>query len=105
MKRGIEFRFTAGEKEHIREEADGKCQFPGSVCERPNTGIVSHITGRFEATLDRKDPEAISDPSMNAVMLCDLHEAHHDAQEHFQISCLLAERSNRETILFRSHKR
>ncbi len=85
-------RFSLRDKEYVHKRAGNRCEFPGEACERPNTGIVNHLTGAFEGMLDRRDPIPMQDPDMNAFMLCDVHSALHDAQERFQVSCLKAER-------------
>lgn len=97
--------FTNEAKAFVHKRANSSCEFPGDVCPRPNTGKINHITGVFEARLDFKDRRAISDPTMNAVMLCEPHEATHDAQERFQVESLLGERHHQQRRMFDTHRR
>ena len=83
--------FTPEDRKFAHQRAGDSCEFPAG-CSRPNTGKVNHITGVFEAFLDHKTPESIHDVYMNAVLLCNTHEALHDAQEKFQVQSLLGER-------------
>jgi hypothetical protein len=100
-----QYRFGSEERRVIHAEGGNSCQFPGEECERPNNGIVHHLTGVFEAWLDHKDPRAVSDPDMNALLLCDPHAYMHDLQEKFQIECLKGERFKQVTIWERPRKR
>jgi hypothetical protein len=94
-----QYRFSSEDRRQLHAEGGSSCQFPGEVCPRPNNGIVHHLTGIMEGWLDHKDPEAISDASMNALLLCNPHAYIHDAQESFQVECLRGERfKNRGTI-------
>src|ERR1035437_1547455 len=94
-----QYRFSSEERRVIHAEGGNSCQFPGEVCERPNNGIVHHLTGVFEAWLDHKDPRAVSDPDMNALLLCNPHTYIHDAQERFQVECLKGERFARQGLV------
>jgi hypothetical protein len=102
-----QYRFSQEAKREIHDEGGRSCQFPGEVCERPNNGIVHHLTGVFEGWLDHKDPRAISDASMNAFLLCNPHAYMHDAQEKFQVQCLKGERFARSATIYERvpHKR
>ena len=94
--------FSLGAKREVHERAGRDCEFPGFECDRPNNGIVHHLTGVYEAKLSRRpmrgkefvvfkdDKSAISDPDQNALMLCDPHAIQHDIQEEFQVACLEA---------------
>jgi len=83
--------FSPDQKINVRQRSGGFCEFPAG-CDRPNTAKVNHITGIYEARLDHKDRRAMSNPDLNAIMLCDTHEVQHDSQEEFQIECLLGEK-------------
>lgn len=85
------YRFSQGAREYVHKRAGTSCEFPRG-CERPNNGIVHHLTGAFEAYLGRKDSRAIRDPDMNAFMLCDPHANLHDAQEQLIVQQLKGER-------------
>ena len=100
-----QYRFSAEERRVIHAEGGNSCQFPGEVCERPNNGIVHHLTGVFEGWLDHKDPRAISDASQNAFLLCSPHAYLHDAQEKFQVQCLKGERFQRSATVWERPKR
>ncbi len=90
LRRG--YGFSLEDKQLVRDKANGHCLYGDGSCPNPNTGRVNHITGVFEAFLDRRDKRDISNPLMNATMECTLHEAVHDAQERFQIACLKGEK-------------
>jgi hypothetical protein len=83
--------FSQEDRQTAHKRAGTSCEFPAG-CENKNTGKVNHITGVFEAFLDHKDPRAIRDINLNSALLCDTHEATHDAQEAFQVQSLLGER-------------
>lgn len=75
------YKFSPEAKQFARERAEGRCEFPGDVCERPNNGVVQHLTGLGIAARLRIPVEIITDPNLNAIMQCDLHKAYLDAQE------------------------
>jgi hypothetical protein len=83
-------RFTPKERDDVRERANGACEFPS--CERPNNGIVHHITGCFEGMLKDVPEETIADVSMNSIMLCDLDTLRHDLEEKKNIEHIIYER-------------
>lgn len=87
------YNFSPSEREVVRTRADGGCEFPGEECLQENTGIVNHLTGVYEARLDNKTPESISDPNLNALMLCSTHSYSHDVQEQYQVECLKYEKA------------
>lgn len=95
-----QYRFSQEAKREIHAEGGTSCQFPGEVCERPNNRIIHHLTGAFEAWLDHKDPRAVSDPDMNALLLCNPHAYMHDAQERFQVECLKEKRFGRKGVIY-----
>lgn len=39
------YEFTLYQKQRARNEAQGKCQFPGYECEKPANNRVGHFTG------------------------------------------------------------
>jgi hypothetical protein len=90
------YAFTVDERINVRTNAQGKCEFPGEKCERQNTGIVNHLTGCYEARLDEKTKESISDPNLNAIMLCNLHSILHDIQENYQVENLIWEKQHKK---------
>lgn len=73
--------FSSEAKRYVHERANRSCEFPAEPCERRNNGIVHHITGVYEAKLSGMDKRVVSDPDLNAVMLCDPHALQHDIQE------------------------
>lgn len=86
--------FSVDGKINIRARAGGKCEFPGEKCERPNTRIVNHLTGCYEARLAGITKESISDPDLNALMLCKPHSILHDVQEKYQVENLIWQRQH-----------
>lgn len=81
-------RFSTTERKRIRTNGGEICQFPAG-CPEPNTGFVSHITGRHEGVLAGMDLKAIGDPALNAALLCKEHEEDHDEQENLHIQNIL----------------
>lgn len=75
------YAFSTEAKIYVHERAGEDCEFPANGCERPNNGIVHHLTGKFEGRLAGVPPEVVSDPVQNAFMLCDLHAKMHDVEE------------------------
>jgi hypothetical protein len=84
--------FTPEDKRFVHQRAGQSCEFPGDVCDKRNTGIVNHLTGVAIARLDNKTQESISNPDLNALMLCGLHAFMLDVQEAYEYACLLNER-------------
>lgn len=83
--------FTQKDKQMVHQRAGKACEFPGFDCPEPNTGQVNHITGVAEGRMSGMPKSVVSDPELNAVMLCDSHELQHDLQENFQVNMLRAE--------------
>jgi hypothetical protein len=84
--------FSPQDKQMVHQRAQNACEFPAEECPQPNNKIVHHITGCYEARLSGMPKEAVHDPTMNAVMLCDDHALQHDEQEMVQVGSLLVER-------------
>lgn len=81
--------FSYEAREFARERADGACEFPGEVCPSPNTGTVNHLTGCCIAYRLELDPESITDPEQNALMLCEDHQEDLDNQEHVLLETIM----------------
>jgi hypothetical protein len=84
--------FSVIDRDFVHERAGNGCESPGEDCDMSNDGIVHHITGCSEARLDNKTPESITDPNLNALMLCSGHAEQHDIQEAYQLLSLRVER-------------
>ncbi len=82
------YNFSLEAKQKARDRAKGRCEFPGFFCEEPNTNQVNHLQGCFIAKHEKLDPRVISDPDLNAILLCEAHQDDLDQQERIQVEIM-----------------
>ena len=86
QERRSDYEFSNEDKRYVRQRANGKCEFPGSPCEKKVVRNVAHITGASIAMHEGLEPASISDPDLNAIMLCKEHLNDLDMQEAEQMT-------------------
>ena len=88
--------FSSRDKEYVHERGGRSCEFPGEVCLLDNNRKVNHFEGAYVAFLDHKDKAPMTDRDLNALMLCQKHDDFLEAQQRYQVDCLMAERVRRK---------